>query len=52
MGNEGVKVMRNRQGIPESLTPPVLRNKAVFDDDRVDSCVLPIGDGLSLALKR
>ena len=27
-------------------------NQAVFDDDRVDSCVLPIGDGLSLALKR
>ena len=27
-------------------------NHLVFEDDRVDSCVLPIGDGLSLALKR
>ena len=27
-------------------------NRLVYEDDRVDSCVLPIGDGLSLALKR
>ena len=27
-------------------------NRLVFEDDRVDSCLLPIGDGLSLAVKR
>ena len=27
-------------------------NKLVYEDERVESCVLPIGDGLSIALKR
>ena len=27
-------------------------NQLVYEDERVDSCVLPIGDGLSIALKR
>ena len=27
-------------------------NQLMFDDTRVESCVLPIGDGLSIALKR
>ena len=26
-------------------------NRVVYEDDRVDSCVLPIGDGLTLAVK-
>ena len=27
-------------------------NRLVYEDERVESCVLPIGDGLSIALKR
>jgi caffeoyl-CoA O-methyltransferase len=27
-------------------------NRLVYEDDRVDSCLLPIGDGLTLACKR
>ena len=36
---------------PDTLAICAL-NKKVFEDDRVHSCLLPIGDGLTLAYKR
>ena len=41
---------------PDNQTPDTVAiralNQLVYEDERVDSCVLPIGDGLSVALKR
>ena len=36
---------------PEALVIRKL-NEKIYIDDRVDSCLIPIGDGLTIAFKR